>query len=81
MATRIDGPNDDEMDEMRELREARAEQARRATCYPDLLAALEHARIAIDVTRRYVSHAGQYLSLELIQQIEAVIAKASPQAR
>ena len=73
----IYGPSDDEI---RELRAARAEQARRAACYPDLLAALaEIAKGEGAFSRDPLVHCGNAVdSMKAIAS--AAIAQADPQA-
>ena len=73
MATRIDGPSDDEM---MAFRAERAEQARRAACYPALLAALQVLVLTPHI--QYYLEANDPMALE---QARAAIAEASPQAR
>ena len=79
MVTKVDGPTDDEM--MR-LRAARAEQARRAACYPDLLAAL--VKISTAPEGVYSRDKETYLKnvIAWCQETAATaIAKSSPQVR
>ena len=78
MATRINGPSDDEM---MGLRAWRVEEARRAACYPDLLAALkEIAKGEGAYNRDPLIHCGKVVdSMKAIAL--AAIAKASPQVR
>ena len=89
MATRIDGPSDDEM---MAFRVERAEQARRAACYPALLAAaeraLQHIEELEEAWRRGVLRDGEGESgirsnrnVDCRVLLRAAIAKASPQAR
>ena len=66
--------------ELQRLRDERVEQARRAACYPDLLAAV---RLALPAIRWGMTHQpgnlGQWLDCEAM--LLAAIAKASPQAQ
>ena len=82
MATRIDGPSDEEMIR---VRAERAEQARRAACYPELLAACNAvlSDVSLDVYRVAAAQWGRMAPAEAaFALLRAAIAKAtSPQAR
>ena len=82
MTSRIDGPSDDEI---REARAASVEQARRAACYPDLLAALQLAipeLVAWSNSRDFedVHDDPEEDYSKALRAIDAAIVKASPQA-
>ena len=76
MTSRIDGPSDDEI---REARAARVEQARRAACYPELLAACRNALDALYLMGDDESHLAYRKAA--VTELEAAIARASQQAR
>ena len=79
MATRIDGPSDEEMVM---AQAAVAELARRAACYLDLLAALkEIAKGEGAYNRDPLIHCGKVVDSMKAIALAAIVRATSPQAR